>query len=151
MIEYEVVPLEGIGQVKLGMHRDGVRKIMGENPETSGSRNQVDNYHGEGFQVFYAENDTVEFIELLRDSGFSAVARGINIFETTAKESLRLIAQYSDYNQDDLEVGYSYVFSDIELSLWRPSIPESDDEEEGKYFSTVGIGVRGYYSETTKS
>jgi hypothetical protein len=151
MTEYEVVPLEGIGEVRLGMNRKEVRKIMGENPETSGSRGQVDNYHQNGFQVFYTEEDTVEFIELLRESGFRATARGVNIFDTTAKEVLHLIARYSDYNQDDLELGYSYVFPDIELSLWRPSIPESDDDEEGKYFSTVGIGTRGYYSATTKS
>ncbi len=150
MKTYEVVPLEGIGEVKLGMSREEVRQIMGPNPDTSGARNQVDNYHGGGFQIFYSKEGTVEFVELLRDSGFEAEAKGINVFEKSAQEVLDVICSYSDFNQDDLEVGYSYVFPDIELSLWRPHIPENDEDQEGKCFSTVGIGVSGYYSATIR-
>ena len=148
---YEVVPLEGIGEVKLGMTRSEVRQIMGAEPETSGPRNQVDNYYKGGFQVFYSKEDKVEFVELLRDSGFGAEAKGINVFEKSAQEVLDVICVHSDFNQDDLEVGYSYVFPDIELSLWRPHIPENEDDPEGKCFSTVGIGVSGYYSDTMRT
>ena len=147
---YEVKPLEGIGEVKLGMDRQKVRSLMGENPETSGVRDHVDNYHNGGFQVFFDDNDKVEFIELLRESGFSATAKGMDLFTNSAKEVLAMVARYSDYNQDDLEVGYSYVFHDLELSLWRPNVPETDEDEDGKYFSTVGIGVSGYYSNSVK-
>ena len=144
---YEVEPLKQIGDIGLGMDREEVRKTMPEEPNISGSRDHVDNYHDGGLQVFYDENNKVEFIELLRGSGFTATTHGINVFDKTAQEVLEVITKVSEYNQDDLEVGYSYVFPDLELSLWRPSIPE-EGEEDGKYFSTIGIGVQGYYSAT---
>jgi len=31
------------------------------------------------------------------------------------------------------------------LSLWRPMIPESDTNSNGRYFYTIGIGKRGYH------
>ncbi len=148
---FEVEPLEGIGVIKLKMTRQEVHSLMGEAPETSGSRKQVESYHNGGFQVFYGKDEKVEFIELLRDSGIAASTRGINVFDTPAHQVLSEIAGFSEYNQDDPEVGYSYVFPDLELSLWRPNIPENEEEEDGKYFSTIGIGVRGYYSATTQS
>jgi hypothetical protein len=148
MIVYEVEPLKGIGEIRLGMARADVRKAMPETPDVSGSRNHVDNYHDGGLQVFYDRNDKVEFIEMLRGSGLSAVTQGVDVFAHTAKEVLDIITNITEYNQDDLEVGYSYVFADLELSLWRPNIPKSDLEEDGKYFSTIGIGVQGYYSAT---
>lgn len=148
---FEVEPLKGIGDIKLGMDRQTVRNLMKAAPETSGSRQQVESYHDGGLQVFYGKNDQVEFIELLRGSGVAAHTRGIDVFETPAQEVLTQIASFSEYNQDDPEVGYSYVFPDLELSLWRPNIPETDEEEDGKYFSTIGIGVPGYYSATTQS
>jgi hypothetical protein len=147
---FEVEPLEGVGEVKLGMKRTEVRKIMQDTPQTTGSREQVESYLGGGFQVFYAKDETVEFIELLRDSGFAAQAKGVNVFETPATDVLTAITHHSEYNPDDPEVGYSYVFPDLELSLWRPNIPDEEDHE-GEFFSTIGIGVQGYYSATTKS
>lgn len=144
---YEVEPLKGIGAIGLGMDRQDARKVMPETPDVSGARDHVDNYHDGGMQVFYDKHDKVEFIELLRGSGFTAVTHGVDVFSHSAKEVLDVITEVSEYNQDDLEVGYSYVFPDLELSLWRPNIPE-DGEEEGKYFSTIGIGVQGYYSAT---
>ena len=146
---YQVEPLIGVGQVKLGMPRERVRELLGGDPHTSGSRRQVDNYHDGGFQVFYDEAGNVEFIELARDADLVAMISGIDVFGTPAHEVLDAITQFSAYNPDDPEVGYSYVFHDIELSLWRPNIPE-EAEGEGRYFSTIGIGVRGYYSETVK-
>lgn len=148
---FEVEPLEGIGEIKLGMDRKVVRDLMDSVPATTGSRNQVESYHAGGFQVFYGIEDKVEFIELLRGSGISAHTRGIDVFATPAQQVLSQIASFSEYNQDDPEVGYSYVFPDLELSLWRPNIPETEEEEDGKYFSTIGIGILGYYSATTQS
>jgi hypothetical protein len=35
------------------------------------------------------------------------------------------------------------------MSFWRDILPEHDDEE-GRYFWTIGIGRKGYYSESIK-
>jgi hypothetical protein len=148
---FEVEPLEGVGEIKLGMTRQEVLDLMKSVPETSGSRMQVESYLGGGLQVFYGKDDQVEFIELLRSTGISAKTKGIDVFGEPAKVVLSQIAEFSEYNQDDPEVGYSYVFPDLELSLWRPNIPENEEEEDGKYFSTIGIGIPGYYSATTQS
>ncbi len=51
------------------------------------------------------------------------------------------LSERAKFDETDPELGYSYIFPDIELSIWRPNI---DDE----FFSTIGIGQKGYYSET---
>jgi hypothetical protein len=45
------------------------------------------------------------------------------------------------------EIPYSYIFRSLQLSLWRPVLPSSPSDAEGRYFSTIGIGVRGYYDD----
>ncbi|MEM6263871.1 MAG: hypothetical protein AAGI38_15260 [Bacteroidota bacterium] len=148
---FQVKPLEGIGKIKLGMDQESVTKLMGASEETELEGTQMYSYFDGGFQVFFDEEGKVEFIELLRNSGFQAEAFGCSIFDTPAADVLKVVSQEADYNPNDLEVGYSYVFHELEFSLWRPSIPENESDEEGKYFSTIGIGNQGYYSETSKA
>ena len=52
----------------------------------------------------------------------------------------------TDYDRKDSEVPFSFVFSELELSFWRPTIPEDEFDEDGRFFETVGIGVKGYYT-----
>lgn len=151
MREYQVVPKVGIGPVKLGMHRAEVHSLMGTPPvgfrKTETERYETDAYHQNGFQVFYAGDEPrVEYIELSRDSGFVVYYKGIDVFGTKAEDIVNLIAQDAPFDQNDQELGYSYVFPALELCVWRPVVPESEDDPDGRYFSTIGIGVAGYYS-----
>jgi hypothetical protein len=155
MTTYEVIPLRGIGPVFLDMSREQVRSAMGMQPRSfkksfAGS-DLADAYHEGGFQVFYDKEDRVEYIELSSlDSSFIAVYKGGLVFHTKASDLVDLISKDTPFDPDDPELGYGYVFPALELSLWRPIKPESDDDLEGQYFSTIGVGRRGYYSRVSR-
>ena len=48
---------------------------------------------------------------------------------------------------EDPEVGYSYIFPSLELSVWRPPLPNNTSDPDGRCFRTIGVGRKGYYSE----
>jgi len=150
MPDYTIQPFVGVGPIRLGMPRDEVLRAMPEPSEpfrkTSTSRHLTDAFHQNAFQVFYSvERPTVEFIELSRGSVIRALYEGIDVFATPADEVVAHISRGSEFDQSDPEVPYSYLFRGLQLSLWRPTVPESDTDTDGRYFSTIGIGVRGYY------
>jgi hypothetical protein len=150
MPDYTVQPFVGVGPVRLDMTRDEVRRAMPEpsKPFRKGptSRHETDAFHQNAFQVFYAgEPPTAEYIELSRGSVVRAFYRDLDVFATPADEVVAYISRDAAFDQTDREIPYSYIFRDLQLSLWRPTIPESDTDPDGRYFSTIGIGKRGYY------
>lgn len=149
-MRFDVEPLLGIGQARLGMSRDELRAAMKAVPITfqkgEGDRWGTDAFFENGFQVFYAGDEPrVEYIELSRHAGLSPFFDGIDVFATPAAELVMRLDQKCRYDRDDWELGYSYVFRNWELALWRPVVPEGPNDGEGRYFSTIGVGVRGYF------
>jgi hypothetical protein len=80
---------------------------------------------------------------------------GVEIFKTPAPILIEKISNStnSEFNKAGKEIPYSYVFPSIDLAVWRQVIPEKDEQteqisesDEGKYFWTIGIGVKGYYN-----
>ena len=145
-MRFEVQPLVGVLPVRLGMSRGEVRAAMNVPPDEyrkgADDRHTTDAFHG-GFHVFYAgEQPSVEYIELSRDSGFDAVFDGVKVFDVPADDLVSQLTRLTAFDPTDPELGYSFVFPKWELALWRPVTLA----EEGRYFSTVGIGVRGYFS-----
>jgi len=150
MSDYTVQLFVGVGPVRLGMSRDEVRRAMPEASEsfrkTPTSPHGTDSFHQSGFQVFYeGQEPMVEYIELSRDSGFRAHYRDLDVFATPADEVAAYIARDAAFDETAREFPYSYIFPGLQLSLWRPVLPE--DDEAGRYFSTIGIGRKGYYDE----
>lgn len=147
---YEVIPLKGVGPVLLNMSRDESRAAMGVSPGTfrksSDDTSLTDAYDESRFQVFFDEKDTVEYIELSLGGTNSVIYKGISVFEKEADDLIEVISLDAPYDENDPELGYSYVFPMLELSVWRPVIPESQNDEGGRYFSTIGIGRKGYYT-----
>ena len=149
-MRFDVIPLVGVGPVLLGMRREEVRAAMRAPPKefrkSSGSVHTTDAFHSSAFQVFYSGVvPVVEFIELSRGSEIEAVFNGIELFTTPADELVSKISLRTAFDPSDPELGYSYVFPELQLAFWRPHVPD-DDELDGHFFSTVGIGVPGYFT-----
>jgi hypothetical protein len=150
MRTYNVQPFVGVGPVRLGMSRDEVYHAMHESPTPFRKGASVapltDAFHQSAFQVFYAgDQPTVEYIELSRDADFRAFYRELDVFATPADEVATFIARDASYDETGREFPYSYIFRQLQLSLWRPVLPEDDDS--GLFFSTIGVGRRGYYDD----
>jgi hypothetical protein len=145
---YEVIPLKAIGPILLGMSREESRSAMGIQPDTfrkADSATLTDAYDLQGFHVYFDEDERVEYIEIF-PSRMPAMYKGVSVFETKADDLVAEISKDAQCDKDDPELGFSYVFPELELSLWRGMIPESEDDVEDDYFSSLGIGRKGYYS-----
>ena len=147
---YTVVPHEGVAPVRLGMARAECRRVMPEAPRTfrkgPGDGGGTDAFHSSAFQVFYDAQDRVEYIELSRGPEVDPQLAGVSVLEVAADEAVAHVRRLAEFDADDPEVGYSYVFPDLDVALWRPVIPESDDDPDGRTFSTVGVGISGYHA-----
>jgi len=145
--KFEIVPLRSIGPVHLGMSQDQSRSAFDVDPvnyeKVIGSGVFVDAYFESSFQVYFSKTDMlVEFIELSKTPEHMVCLGTIDIFGTPADELVTRITKATKSQAESPDGGYSYLYRSLELSLWRPVIPS--DDEEGKYFKTVGIGVSGY-------
>ena len=98
--------------------------------------------------VDFNKEDQVEFIELAKSEEFRGVFEGKCLHDLPADEAVAFVSQFGTYDTNDRELGYSYIFTDLQLSLWRGTIAEPDQPEEdpdGRYFEAVGIAVDGYF------
>ena len=141
--KFEVQPKIGIGPVKLGMDRTSAIAIMGLEPDsfmkTPMSQNPTDSFYEAGFQIFYeGEVPKVESIELSRGCGFEALLSGQNVLDVPVSEVLLKIEHVTGLKPETEDEGYTYEIPALGLWLWRQSNEPSD--EDGLYFSTVGLG-----------
>ena len=146
MKTFHVVPHVGVEPVRLGMTRDESRAAMGAQSLPSALRSEKDLYYDNAFQVFFDSEDRVEYIELSKNSIFTAFYKGINVHETEGDALVDIVEKDADFDENNPELGYSFIFPTLELSVWRPTVPEDENDEEGRFFSTIGIGTKGYYS-----
>ena len=154
MIELPIEPHQGIGPAELGVTRAESRTAVGIAPhsiyKTPGGR-LVHSYYSGTLQVFFDHTDRVEFIELSNANGTHALYRARDIFSMPADDAVAWVGQDAPYDLNDPELGYSYTFRSLELTLWRPTLPDEayegeDDLAAGRVFATVGIGIRGYFA-----
>jgi hypothetical protein len=144
MKSYEVIPLQGVGPVFLGMTRDEVHAALGDQFQTfrkaPTASHSTDAWHDNAFQVFYGGSaPIVEYIELSRSQKFTVSLLGLSVFDTEAPELLSGIQAHATADAANPEQGFSYIFPDLELSVWRPGLQDTR-------FATIGIGRLGYYS-----
>jgi hypothetical protein len=141
-------PLVGVDSIRLGAPRGEALSILGPCSATfrksPSSVHPTDAWLNNGFQVFYSGAEPIiEYIELSRGSGFEVVLFGHPVFSTEASTLLAVIENHARLDTTDPELGYSYIFPSLELSIWRPTVEPPD----GQFFATVGIGIHGYYSQ----
>lgn len=142
----EVFPLEKIiidnKEIMLGMNINEVQKLIGI------SDRGFSNCDGESCRHYYFDSELgldfdesglLEFIEFLGgiDGNLRPYLYGVSAFETSADELLKIIMQQDD-EVDDSEADYCYCFLNIGIGLWR-------QDNQNKYWDTIGIGVDKYY------
>lgn len=146
--DWELRPLHGANDLVFGMSRDDVLALLGapEQPARKvwGSEATRIGWRKGAVTLFFAPD--LEYIEFSRDSGLVVTLLGKPVFETPADELVLHVGQAGHaFDGADPELGYTFIFKDIQASLWRPLVPESPSDDEGRFFSTVGIGRLGYY------
>ncbi len=131
-MDYVVRPLVGIGPFLLGMSRDKAQRI----PRDA------------ALQIFFDDQDQIEYLEASGPtSTMAALYKGVDVHRTPATEVVSLISKDAAFDPDDPEHGYSYIFPSLELSVWRPTVPNNSQDPDGRCFRTIGVGRKGYYSQ----
>ena len=141
LLTFVLEPHEGVEPVCLRMGASEVRAAMqdigcshDEHP-----RERRDLFLDNAFQVFYDSGGRVEYIELSYSDTFIAEFDGVAVLQVAAEDAVEAVATRAPLDQGDPELGWSFVFPELDLALWRPT-------REDESFSTVGVGVEGYFS-----
>jgi hypothetical protein len=147
MRTFHVQPFVGVDGVQLGASRSVVHDVLGPPAasfmKTSSSRWPTDAWFESTFQVFYSgAAPTVTFIELSRNREHQVQLFGHSVFSVEVDRLVSALESHAAFDRSDPELGFSYVFPALELSLWRPTM----DHPEDQFFRTVGIGTPGYYT-----
>ena len=151
MVDYKVLPHQGIGPVLLHMLQADVRRMMGVPRASLPFRGRLapeDYYDSPGFKIEYDFDSRVRFIEVGLYNQARFFYSDCNIFETKADDLIRLIETDAAIDTSHPEFPVMVVFPSLELALWRRCLPEESGGEDGTYFDTLAIGVRGYFNRT---
>ena len=93
--------------------------------------------------VYFDDADTVEAVELARpDDGESITFRDIDVFATPADEVIEALGQFAEV--EVTESGHAATAPSLHLAFWRSTVPESPEDEEGRYFESVLVAAPGY-------
>ncbi|WP_282110341.1 hypothetical protein [Shewanella algicola] len=140
-MKFEIEPHIGVGPIKFGMNRQEVEACFGKPEFDSDDRVGFMS----GFLVDFDSNGKVEFIELANSRKFDVIYRGVNLHSIKSDDVVTFLEKYDAYDKSDAEVGHSYIFKILQLSLWRRTVPADDNDADGQHFDSVGIACGNYF------
>ena len=165
----EIIPLEKITindiDILLGMDKVGVTALLGIGEVVGEGIRYFDGELG----VYYDVNGKVEFIEFYSgiDGKLKPTIYGVPVFQTKASELTAIIAEHDESGITYADNASEIAFENISVGVYRDITPdnvasmkaemiaegvldENDEDylydvERSQYWSTIGIGVEGYY------
>lgn len=147
---FDIIAFVGVGPVRFGASRDAVRAAMGSTPVSfqkgmHAGDPLVDAWFENSLHVFYHRStDAVECIEIFRGGPVAITLHGHDLLATPASDLIPELDRIRPFDRDVSDPGYSFVFQDWQVSLWRPALPE-DDEEDARFFAAAGAAVSGHF------
>jgi len=143
-----IKPLEGIiinnKNINLGMNKEDIISILGD-PEIIYNRKYCTRsyYYNSELAIDYDLNNNVEFIEFLGgiEGNLNPIIYDFSIFKEDDEKINNLLKEKNKGIVDDSNKPYSYVFHKISVGVSK----ELNSEQKNQ-ISTIGIGVKEYYS-----
>jgi hypothetical protein len=149
VIDFDIEPHVGVGPIRFGMTRAEVRKVLGKPKSTNKERDGF----LDGFYVDFDEAGSVEFIEMAKSQKFRGLFHGTCLHDLLADDAVALVSKFGKYDRNHPELGHSYIYVDLQMSLWRgvmPSPDQSTDDPDGMFFEAVGAAAAGYFKAKPK-
>ncbi len=134
MNKFNIIPGISIGPIQIGMGTDKILELWGKPQSIHGNRWM---YH-DGFFIDYDESRKVEFIETGKSKNYSIILDGLDLHKTKSDKVIELFSKLDDYDRNEPDLGFSYVFKKIQLSLWRGSV-------EMEFFESIGQASPKYF------
>ena len=162
----ERVELDGTS-ISLGMSQMEVEQLIGPGHDCNGRRHY---YFNTEMAVDYGVNGKVEFIEFLGgvEGERKRVVCGVSAFDVDAEAVLEILRLENSGKEEDKERGHCCTFRGISVGVYRELTPadvlemEEEMRREGiptegnadlerdrrnaAHWSTIGLGVAGYYA-----
>ena len=141
LLTFVLAPHAGVEPVRLGAAVAEVRAAMQDIglSHEQGRNGQRDLFLDAAFQVVYDGDGRVEYIELSYSDEFTAEFDGVAVLHVAADDAVQTVAARAALDRGHPELGWNFVFPALDLALWRPT-------REDESFSTVGVGVKGYFT-----
>lgn len=97
--------------------------------------------------TYFDAHDRVEAIEFGRPgSDDDAVTYlGLDVFTTPVPELITRLRRHTTVLEE--EDGHSFTTPDLLLAFWRPTTPETPDDQDGRFFESVLLARPGYYDQ----
>lgn len=152
-MKLDLLPPTGVAGIDIGSSREVARDRstrLGEPEEFRRSGEEppslvVQRPSGLALFVYFDSDDHVEAIEVARPDSDDDVVRylGHDLFATPAEE---LIERLEVGNVVEVEEGGRAVtLPELLVALWRPTLPETPEDPEGRHFESVLVARPGYY------
>jgi hypothetical protein len=150
-MDVELVPLQGVGPVALGMAIDEVEQILRGLPGFQSSGSDLVPVRGfahysSGMSISASPDGTgrIQAIEVHRpEFGDTVKYEGRDVFLTPAEELISWLAER--LGAEVHEEGRALILPEQSLVFWRPTLPENDQDSDGRYFQTVTLAKAGYF------
>ncbi len=133
MSQWEILPFQGLGELRFGMSKASVHAILGDNctaVDKYRSPNLREAYTDLGIHVDYDEHDQVEFIETTRRC--NPTYNGVEFFALELQAVLEQLSDLGISYEEDVD---GYDFTEQGFVLY---VPVSSIE-------AVAVYRRGYY------
>ena len=173
MKKIEFIPLVGIdiediGTLDLGASQAEVQAMLGEPSDVLEGQYYYDELE---LRLDFNDLGQLEFIESINGpypEKTEISIYGVNPFQLEAEELLHILSEKNSGPVDDSEAGYCYTFLNSAVGVWRQMTEEDIQEdmeaikaegeyednvdmllgdlEKAKFFWTIGIGVKTYYT-----
>ena len=173
MNEIELVPFNGIGNIKLGMTQEAVRAAIGCPADNIPAHSNAgiefpesDYFLESAIQVTYdPKSGLVDWIGINDNAPFNLTFKGLNLFKSEVTNVVAHMEKYGVLDTDDAELGYSYSFTKLGICFWRSSktddlineLEDAEDDEEkkwmledvekSKYFQQISIFIEQYWDD----
>lgn len=150
-MDLEADPPRGVGPVEIGMSTADALALLRALPGYLDAESADLSMEYESGVTIALETDrggSVKSIEVYApgpDSGWRLLLGAVSLFDQPAEAVLAQLAATTSV--DVREGGRHVVAPDLLLALWRPTLPQSDDDEDGRYFESVLLARPGYYDD----
>ena len=147
MQKLEIMPKIGVGPIRIAMSRAEVREHLGA-PEGDG--NEEREWYLEDLAIDFNSSGEVEFIEIAESDNYKAILNSKCLLDLDAEAAIAHVQAIAPFDENAPEFGYTYVFPELQISLWRPVIPDEEqdpDDPTGRRFESVGVGGDGYFDD----
>jgi len=144
----ELEPPVGVAGIWVGSRMREAHQRMQSLPGLVSFDGILARYQSDLFIRAFSRGDSgvVHVVEVSRDEyeyTDTVAWRGIDLLGEPADELIRKLAVQTDVAIT--EHGHSLTCANLLIALWRPTMPEGEFDEEGRYFRTALVAAPGLY------